>query len=340
MRARRSDSRTQARRAAAAVTTGALAIAVFAAPARAEDADVAGGPGRPVVIGQQYQAGGVHRWLWGDDYRSLWTTPTRVGPLELHTFAGGLSPVARVGGRETKALALRGADGRDYTFRAIDKDPSSILPEELRDTWARSLVQDQIAANQPAAFFVADELMTAAGILHSAQRLVVMPDDPGLGEFRKDFAGLVGQFYEYPVGRSAHGGPGFQGAEEVLDHEAFYKRLAADPREQADTRAFLKARLLDVLIGDWDRHRDQWRWAKFSDRPQWEPIPDDRDQAFSRYEGLVLDLARPRVPILQRYGHKYPSMKGLTWNGWEQDRQLLAGIERPVWRQVAAELKS
>src|SRR6266850_3451552 len=111
MRVRRSDSRTQARRAAAAVTTGALAIAVFAAPARAEDADVARAPGQPVVIGQEYQAGGVHRWLWGDDYRSLWTTPTRVGSLDLHTFAGGLSPVARVGGRETKALALRGADG-------------------------------------------------------------------------------------------------------------------------------------------------------------------------------------------------------------------------------------
>ena len=340
MKARRSDSRTQMRRATAAVATGAFVIGVFAAPARAEDTDVAGTPGRPVVIGQQYQAGGVHRWLWGDDYRSLWTTPTRVASLDLHTVAGGLSPVAQVGGRETKALALRGADGRDYTFRAIDKDPSSILPEDLRDTWAQSLVQDQIAANQPAAFFVADELMNAAGILHSAQRLVVMPDDPGLGEFRKEFAGLVGQFYEYPTGRSAHGGPGFQGAEEVLDHEAFYQRLAADPREQPDTRAFLKARLLDVLIGDWDRHRDQWRWAKFSDRPQWEPIPDDRDQAFSRYEGLVLDLARPRLPILQRYGHKYPSMKGLTWNGWEQDRQLLAGIERPVWREVATELKS
>src|SRR5262249_16275629 len=32
--------------------------------------------------------------------------------------------------------------------------------------------------------------------------------------------------------------------------------------------------------------------------------------------------------------------KGLTWNGWEQDRQLLAGVERPVWEEVARELKS
>jgi hypothetical protein len=317
-----------------------LAFAALAAGAKAEDsASVPTGPARTVVIGQEYAAGGVHRWLWGDDYRPLWTTPTRVEPLDLHAVAGGLRPVKRVGGRETKALAFQGADGRAYTFRAIDKDPVSILPEELRDTWARSLVQDQIAANQPAAFFVADELMAAAGIVHSSQRLVVMPDDPALGEFRKHFAGLAGQFYEFPVGPST-GGPGFQGALEILDHKAFYARIASDSREKADARAFLKARLLDVMIGDWDRHRDQWRWAKFAGRPEWVPIPDDRDQAFSRYEGLVLDLARRRIPILQRYGNAYPSMKGLTWNGWEQDRQLLAGLERPAWREVAVELRA
>jgi hypothetical protein len=339
MTTRTSSSRGQGGR-RTAVAAGVLAIAVVAGTTCAEDASVAPPPpGRPVVIGQEYQAGSVHRWLWGDDYRSLWTTPTRVEPLDLHAVAGGLAPVKTVGGRETKALALRGADGRSYTFRAIDKDPASILPEELRDTWARDLVQDQIAANQPAAFFVADELMNAAGILHSSQRLVVMPDDPALGEFRKEFAGLAGQFYEFPTGPTGDG-PGFHGALEILDHQAFYKRIASDARERADARAFLKARLLDVLIGDWDRHRDQWRWAKFADRPEWVPIPDDRDQAFSRYEGLVLDLARPRVPILQRYGRSYPSMKGLTWNGWEQDRQLLAGLERPVWVEVATELRN
>ncbi len=280
---------------------------------------------RTVAIAPQYQAGAFHRWLWGSDYRNLWTQPTQVEILDLHTFAGGLTPVMRVGGQETKGLAMRGADGRDYTFRGI--------------AWARSLVQDQIAANQPASFFIVDELMRAASIPTTDQRLVVMPDDPALGEFRKDFAGLVGQFYEFPGARSARN-PGFKEAVEILNHDEFYKRIAADPKETVDTRAFLKARLFDILVGDWDRHRDQWRWARFADRPAWVPIPDDRDQAFSRFEGLILVLARPRLPILQSYGKSYPSMQGLTWNGREQDRQLLAGLERPVWEQVATELKS
>jgi len=292
-----------------------------------------------VVIGPQYNAGSFHRWLWGNDYRSVWTTPIKADMLDLHSFAGGLKPLFRVGGQETKGLAMKGSDGRDYTFRGIDKDPTTILPEDLRDTWAKSLIQDQIAANHPASFFVVDELMKAGGILRTEQRLMVMPDDPTLGEFRKDFAGRVGQVYEYP-GAKSDKNPGFLDATEILKHDVFYKRIEADPKDRADARTLLKARLLDILIGDFDRHRDQWRWAKFSNKELWQVIPDDRDQAFCRYEGLVLDLARPRVPILQNYSDHYPGMTGLTWNGWEQDRQLLAGLERPAWKEVAAELTS
>src|SRR5439155_381606 len=83
----------------------------------------------------------------GVAYRDLWTMPVVVERLDLRTFAGGLKPVRRVGGQETKGLAIRGADGRDYTFRAVDKDPGGVLPADLRDTIAERIVRDQIAAS-------------------------------------------------------------------------------------------------------------------------------------------------------------------------------------------------
>ncbi len=318
----------------------ALVALALTVPLRAEDASTvpAAGSTRPVAIAPQYEAGALHRWLWGTDYRSLWTTQINVQVLDLHAFAGGLTPAFRIGGLETKGLAMKGADGHDYTFRGIDKDPVDVLPEELRDTWARGVVDDQTAANHPASFLVVDELMRAAAIPRTEQQVFIMPDDPALGEFRKDFAGVVGQFYEFPVARNDKN-PGFQGATEILFQGPFYKRLEADPRDQADARAFLKARLLDILIGDWDRHLNQWRWAKIPGDEKWQPIPEDRDEAFSRFEGLVLDITRQWVPKLESYSDHYPGMRGLTWNGWEQDRRLLAALERPVWREVATELQ-
>jgi hypothetical protein len=59
---------------------------------------------------------------------------------------------------------------------------------------------------------------------------------------------------------------------------------------RADQFAVLRARLLDIIIGDFDRNMDQWKWAT-SDTGKgklYYPIPRDRDQAFFYSDGLLL----------------------------------------------------
>jgi len=293
---------------------------------------------RSAIAGERYGAGAIKRFLVGSDYRALWTAPIEVEVLDMGSFAGGLTPVMRVGGQQSLGLALKGADGRDYTFRAVDKDPSSILPEDLRGTVVDEFVQDQIAASHPAGSLIAEVLSRAAGVPVVATRLVVLGDDPALGEFREDFAGTLGTIAVYPQPVSQTN-PGFEGATEILDHLELYARLRAGTSDRVDHEAFLRARLFDVFIGDWDRHRKQWRWAKMPGHDAWQPIPEDRDQAFSRYEGIVLALARPRQPRFVVFGPDYPSILGLTWNGWEQDRVLLTGLEWPDWERTARDLQ-
>src|SRR6266849_9520681 len=116
-------------------------------------------PRRKVTAAAHYQAGGLHRFLFGSDYRDLWAMPVELPVLDLQHYVGGLKPVRRVGGKETKGLAMKGADGRDYTFRGLDKDPSEVLPPELRESVARSIVQDQIASSHPAGSVVVASLL-------------------------------------------------------------------------------------------------------------------------------------------------------------------------------------
>jgi hypothetical protein len=295
---------------------------------------------RKVTVGPQYGAGGFHRAMLGSSYRALWTTPIEVEELDLAAEAGGLSPWKRLGGMETKILALKGRDGRDYTFRSIDKDPTNILPEELRDTFVEEMVRDQMAAQHPAGQLVADELSRAAGVLtQPTARIMVMPDDPALGEFRKDFAGVVGTFYEYPTAATAEH-PGFEGAVEIIDHMTLYAKLAESPDDRVAVREFLRARLFDVLISDFDRHRKQWRWVKRPGDPLWHAIPEDRDQAFARYEGALVRAAAGYIPQLRTFGPGYDTIIGLTYNGREQDRWLLPELPRSAWREVAEEVKA
>jgi hypothetical protein len=304
-----------------------LAAAAFAPPVAAQTADtvVAPGPG--------YAAGGFHRWLFGSHYRKLWTTPIRVPVLDLRTFAGGLRPTERGGGQQTKSLRFHGADGREYQFRSVNKDPSPLIPESLRGTVAQRIFQDQISAGHPAAPLVVSPVLDAAGVLHAEPHLVWLADDPTLGEFRAEFGGLLGTIEERPT----DDGPGFAGADKIVGTQELFERLENDQDERVDTRAFLAARLVDVFLGDWDRHQDQWRWARLGkgDDLPWTPIPRDRDQAFARFDGLLLGLARLSAPQLVAFSAHYPSMVGLTWNARVVDRRLLSGLEWSVWDSVA-----
>ena len=294
---------------------------------------------KKIAVGPHYWKGGLHRLFLGKDYRKLWAQPIEVEILNLENEAGGLSPVMTVGGQQTMGLALKGADGRSYTFREIDKDPSAILSPLLEGTIADRIMQDQMSSAQPAGALVADALMKATGILTTPIKIVIMPDDPALGEYRSDFAGLIGTFQEFPTTASGNN-PGFTGVTDVLNYEEMWERLEESPRDRIDSKAYLKARLLDILMGDWDRHRKQWRWANLPGKQFWQPIPEDRDQVFCRYDGLLLSFARATLSYLLNFGDDYSGIYGMTYGSWDVDRYLLTDLKKLEWKTIARDLKA
>lgn len=291
-----------------------------------------------VVAGERYDAGGLHKLFFGNAYRDMWTTPIRAELLDLEREAGGLTPLFRVGRLQTPGLAFRGADGRAYTFRGVDKDPTRILPEILQDTPIADIAQDQVSSSMPASGVAAIPIAQAAGVLQLQPRLVVMPDDPRLGEFREDFAGLLGTFFEFPSA-GEDGAPGTFGAVEFVNGEDIYDLLNAGPDTLVDDEAFLRARIVDLLLGDWDRHKNQWRWARIPGEQDWQPTAEDRDQAFSRYEGIAMGMARDKEPKFDSWRAKYQGLEGLAWNARTVDRRLLSGLDWATWERHARDIQ-
>ena len=320
-------------------TTVALALAALVPAVSSAAEEQARRPGTQVTVvaGPRYKAGAVHRFFLGSDYRPTWTTPVAVEVLDLGSYAGGLKPGKRGGGKQTISLGFEAADGREFRFRSVDKDPSATLPEDLRDTAAEWVVQDQIRASHPAGPLMVDDLAEAAGVLHVKHSLFVLPDDPALGEFA-EHKGLLGILEENPD-PDAPLPPGFEGAKKIIETEELVKLLDADPRQRIDDRALLKARLFDILIGDWDRHQAQWEWVSKGEGTPWLPFPTDRDMTFADYDGLVLSIARGQNPVLVLYEKDYPRILGLAWNSRELDRRFLSRFERAAFGEVAAELQ-
>lgn len=287
----------------------------------------------------RFPAGWLHRLLLGDHHRDLWSLPVRAPVLDLQNFAGGLTFERLGGGGQTQSMRFRGRDGREYAFRSIDKDAARTLDPELRRSIAATVLQDQVSGLLPMSALVVAPLLDAAGVLHAEPQLVVMPDDPRLGEHRAVFAGMLGFIEERP-NEGPDGEPGFAGATAVVGSEEFFDKLEDDPRNRLDVRAFIRARLLDAFVGDWDRHPDQWRWAGFNegDSVRWEPVPRDRDWALARLDGVLVWAAGFAFPNYVGFSGEYPSAFRQTWAGRALDRRLLVAAPESLWIQEATRL--
>jgi len=300
-----------------------------------------------VTPGARYDAAGLRSWFFGNGYRSLWASPVQVPVLNLDTEKGGLTVTETGGYGQTFTLEFRGADDLDYAVRSLDKDPTRRLDPLLQNTIVADVIQDQTSAFMPTAGLVVDPLLEAAGLLHPRHKLVVVPDDPRLGEFREDHAGLIGMFIDRPQ-EGPDNTPGFAGSTRISGTETFLEELEEAECDRPDAREYLKARFIDMLVGDRDRHEGQWRWARYPSEPAypsesgchvWRPIPEDRDQAFIHPDGVLMAIYRLVDFRMVDFGPEFPSLPGLTFNGWEVDRRILSEFDEPVWVAVAEELK-
>ena len=298
-------------------------------------------PAVTVVAGPQYEAGALKNVFLGDDYRDLWTTPIRVPVLNLATHGGGLT-VEKRGGRQSHTLHFVGGDGREYIFRSVDKFLyKAALPADLRHTPAGAIAQDQTSSLHPGAAAAVSPLQAALGILHPPPRLVVMPDDPRLGEHRDLFAGMLGWIEEKP-NEGDDDTPGFGGSTKVVGAEKFFENIDEHPKHQLATEEYLATRLLDFIIGDTDRGGDQWRFARY-DRGEgyvWRPVPRDRDYAFMHADGALMKIVRMAYPKMEVYGPTLSNIRSMTFMTRDMDRRLLVGLSKDQWDAVVASVQA
>jgi len=298
-------------------------------------------------------AGPVKRLFLGSNYRDVWTAPVRVPVLDLGRAEGGLTPIKRGGGYQTVSLRVENPEGREFVLRQVQKRPDLLLPPGLQGTFAADVFTDQMSTTNPYAALVVPHLAEAAGIYHTEPQIVVVPDDPRLGVYREAFANTLVLFEERPAGDVSDLDK-FGNAEDIDGYTTVYQQLREDNDVRVDQPFFLRNRLFDLFIGDWDRHEDQWRWAEFEPveldstltgeaRTQgrvYRAIPRDRDQAFFNVTGVLPKLAQLYVPGLQDFDPEYGNVMGLTENGLYQDRRLLNKLERDDWLAVARDLQA
>ena len=237
-----------------------------------------------VAPGAHYaRRGWLWQRLWGRHYRPLWAVPVTAPVLRLG--AAGLEPLRAGGSFQTNTLRLRTPDGRIFVLRSIDKDLSRGVGASWLGRLVAPVLRDQTCAAPPYGAYVATVLARAAGVFHTNPRLVYLLPDAALGPWRTRFQPTLYLLEERPANDQSHAAS-FGRARRVVGSDSMLTQVLRGPASHLVARAYLRARLLDLLVGDWSRRADQWRWAAFAapTGTVFRPIPRDRDQAFFRFD--------------------------------------------------------
>ena len=265
----------------------------------------------------------------GKNYREEWNTPVQLKVFNISKEKGGFTIKGLGGGKETKSLKLIDKKGKEWTLRKIDKDPEKVLPENFRGSLAQALLEDIISASNPYAPLVIPTLAKAVAVPAAQPEFFFVPDDPALGYYNPIFANTVCLLEDR------------QPTPDETDTKSTNKvlnKLVEDNDHHIDQPAVLRARLLDMLIGDFDRHADQWKWgtADTGKGKLYYPVPRDRDQALFNSDGLFLKyLSNNSMPFLQGFKKRIPDIKGLNYVARDFDRSFLNSLDKNKWMAIA-----
>ncbi|MDI6050980.1 metallophosphoesterase [Flavobacterium sp. XS2P24] len=297
---------------------------------------------------KQTDKNAFYRFLFGKHYRKYYSLPIEVKTTTIDTLFGGLKPKRAGGGHQSRSLQIVDKNGKEYVMRALKKSASRFLQSvafkdqfienEFEDTYAENFLLDFYTTSHPYLPFAVGNLAEKIGVAHSNPVLYYIPKHKALKDFNANFGDELYMVEERPTD-SQIDVKSFGNLTAIISTEDVLKNLHKDEKYVIDEEEYIKARLFDMLIGDWDRHEDQWRWGEYKVGKKiiYKPIPRDRDQAFTKYDGALLTLLMnmPSLRHMQTFNEKIKNVKWLNREPYPLDLAFLKTANENDWLQQA-----
>jgi hypothetical protein len=295
--------------------------------------------------GAHYKRGTLHTLFYGRHYRNAWYTPVNIRVLDISTAHGGLQPLKMGGSRQTVSLRMQTKDGTEYVLRSIDKEPAGALSPKWQKSYVANIARDATSATLPYAALALPDMAAAVGIYHTDPELVYIPHDPKLGEYLDEMGGTIVLMERRPDGNQKDN-PRMGNAEKVKSTRSMLTERLSDNDTKIDARNYLRARLFDMLIGDWSRHEDNWRWAELEpkeDAYTYRPVPRDRDNVFYKLHDAPIPWITHILkfkPHFRTYRKRVGNLEKLNYNARHLDALILSELSQQDWLDIADSVKT
>jgi hypothetical protein len=303
---------------------------------------VSGDSTTKTVIAGLYNKSSLHEWLFGKHYRREWSTPVLASSLRLDTVAGGLRPYKESGSRQTKGLRLKDPDDREYVIRSVDKSFGRAIPAIYRGTFIEDLINDQVTLSHPYAAFTVPPMAEAAKIYHANPIMAYIGKQPALKHYNGRYGNYLYLIEQRPD-ENWETADNFGNAKSIISTDNMLNKLLKDDNKKVDQLLYVRCRLFDMFIGDWSRHEDQWRWAvvKDGDKTLYKPIPRDRDQVYSIFDGVIPQaiINSAQFEHLQSFGNTIKKVEVYGYPSRFLDRRCANEVTLEQWVSIAQDLQ-
>lgn len=296
---------------------------------------------RTAVYDPSFKPGWFSRTLWGPLNRELFYDSITAPVFYFEDQPNDLHPVRRGGGNQTNTIHLEDKYGHSYVLRSLRKDGSRILGGIFEGTFLVPLLQDLFTYGHPFAAFTLTPLTDSAHIYHTNPKLYYVPKQPAMGHYNQFYGNELYLFEERPdEDRSDVESFGY--SKEILSTADVMEELQEEYKDDIDTVKMMRARMFDFMIGDWDRHQDNWRWASFPQEDGegtiYEAIPRDRDQVYSDFSGFMVPIINKTIPRLRQFQSYEKTIPRVKWYGEYPkffDRRFIAPVQWRYWKEQA-----
>jgi len=249
--------------------------------------------------------------FFGNHYRQLYYKKYNFPVVDLDTLFGGLKTIKLGGGNQSVSLRLEDSGGNEYVMRRMRKSATQFIQvkafqenymkDRLGNTVAERFIMDFYTTSYPFAAILTGGLSDIVGVYHTNPQFYYVPKQRALGNYN-DYLGNDLYLIEERVSKGFKLQTSFGNADDIVSTDEVIDKITKDEKYTINHQQYIKTRLFDMWLGDWDRHEDQYRWAQYNNLDgtiTFAPIPRDRDQAFPKFDGFSTVAATRLIPSLR-----------------------------------------
>ncbi|MBF2709442.1 metallophosphoesterase [Flavobacterium soyangense] len=293
-------------------------------------------------------------FFFGNHYRELYSKKFNFQVVNLDTLYGGLKPVKLGGGNQSVSLRLEDKDGKEYVMRRLRKSATQFIQvkafqqdymkDRLNNTVAERFLMDFYTTSYPFSALVTGNLSDIVGVYHANPQIFYIPKQNGLENFN-DVLGNDLYLIEERLSKEFKAGKSFGKSDDIVSTDEVMNNLMKDEKYNINHQQYIKTRLFDMWLGDWDRHEDQYRWATYINQDgtiSYAPIPRDRDQAFPKFDGFFTQASTHLVPalwLMQSFGPNLKNVETFNQIIYKTDMMLINQSSLDEWLTEASFLQ-